>query len=336
MGLIFCLISALSFLCLNTLSAQETIIRGFTDVDFAASDEPSEHTSFSLGQYDLYMTSELSDRLSFLGEIVFEFDQDFVVDVERVQIEYEWDNYFNVSVGKHHTPIGYWNTAYHHGTLLQPTIQRPLLFRFEDEDGILPIHTTGIRFWGANIGTLRFGYDLMIGNGIGSTAATDNNDAKSVTLSIHSKPTDGLQLGVSGYWDRIAAGTISLQKTALASALRQQILTGTVIYARRPFELMAELVHVTNNADLTGTTTTDGYYIYGGYRFGKTVPYFRFDQIFYDTGEQYYIDNDARLLVVGLRHDLNFMATIKLEFHHAETETGGTSKGLNVQAAVGF
>lgn len=169
------LISALSLLYQNTILAQETTIRGFADVNFFVSEKPSDHAAFSLGQYDLYITSELNDRLSFLGEIVFEYDEGFIVDVERVLIKYEWDNFFNVIVGKHHTPIGFWNTAYHHGSLLQATIQRPLLFRFEDEGGILPIHTTGILFQGSHIGRFKFGYDFMIGNGVGSTPVNDNN-----------------------------------------------------------------------------------------------------------------------------------------------------------------
>jgi hypothetical protein len=46
----------------------------------------------------------------------------------------------NVVVGRFHSAIGYSNTAYHHGTWLQTTTGRPLLFQFEDQGGILPIH----------------------------------------------------------------------------------------------------------------------------------------------------------------------------------------------------
>ncbi|MBI1808106.1 MAG: hypothetical protein HYR76_13795 [Ignavibacteria bacterium] len=52
----------------KALYAQETTIGGFTDVDFKASDQTSDHPAFSIGQYDLYVSSELADRLSFLGE----------------------------------------------------------------------------------------------------------------------------------------------------------------------------------------------------------------------------------------------------------------------------
>lgn len=199
-------ILSLLLLLQQTSSAQETKIRGFADVGLTSKDAGG-HFSFALGQYDIYITSELSDRIMFLGETVFEFDEGWLVDVERVLIKYVVSDYLNVVVGKHHTPIGYWNTAYHHGSLLQPTARRPLLFRFEDEGGLLPIHTTGILFQGDYITKLKLGYDFMIGNGIGSTPVGDDNNAKSVAISLRARPIEGLLIGVSSYWDKISAGT---------------------------------------------------------------------------------------------------------------------------------
>jgi len=51
--------------------------------------------------------------------------------------------------------------------LLQPTISRPLLVKFEDEGGVLPIHNTGLWILGRDIGAMSFGYDFTTGNGIG-------------------------------------------------------------------------------------------------------------------------------------------------------------------------
>ena len=67
------------------------VLRGFSNVDFNVpwgdSDPDGEepNSAFLLGQFDLYMTSRLTDQISFLGEVVFELneEQEAVVDVER-------------------------------------------------------------------------------------------------------------------------------------------------------------------------------------------------------------------------------------------------------------
>jgi len=46
--------------------------KGFSDVTLHGSNRKGDTTSFTLGQLDLFVTSDLSDRLKFLSEIVFE------------------------------------------------------------------------------------------------------------------------------------------------------------------------------------------------------------------------------------------------------------------------
>jgi hypothetical protein len=50
--------------------AQRTVIRGFVD---AYSTLQNGKLSFGLGEQDYFITSELNDRISFLGESVFKF-----------------------------------------------------------------------------------------------------------------------------------------------------------------------------------------------------------------------------------------------------------------------
>jgi hypothetical protein len=317
-------------------SAQETTIRGFADVGLTVSNKESSHTFFSLGQYDLYISSRLSDRISFIGETVFEYDEGFIVDVERVLVKYEFQDYFNVVVGKHHTPIGYWNTAYHHGTLLQPTIQRPIAFLFEDEGGILPIHTTGVLLTGSSIGRLNFGYDFMIGNGIGASTAEDNDDYKSYSLTLRADPVDGLRLGVSFHGDRISAGVAGLQGMPLPVDVKQRLLTGTLVYWRSPYEFIGEFLRATNQPGAADKTAASALYLYGGYRLGKTVPYFRYDRLTFDEDEVYYVPNDVTMLLLGLRHDFSFQATVKVEYQKLRTGLSGASGLIIAQFAVGF
>src|SRR5262249_55068996 len=136
--------------------APQLTIHGFSDVTLATTRErwrggrDSTSTGFLLGQFDLYLLSRISANLSFLGEGGFELDHDQgVVDVERMFIKYSWSDQLRLAAGRTHTALGYWNEAFHHGALLQPTVERPQALKFEDDGGILPVHAVGLELSGA-------------------------------------------------------------------------------------------------------------------------------------------------------------------------------------------
>ncbi len=83
--------------------------------------------SSGFGDQDLFITSELSDRLSFVGESVFKYTPssptEFSVSVEGIVINYNIEGNNNIIIGKIRTPLNYWNDTYHHGRLLFPTIE---------------------------------------------------------------------------------------------------------------------------------------------------------------------------------------------------------------------
>lgn len=127
-------------------------ISGFGDVDFSATDLKAAaphfqaqslaagHSGFELGQTTLHLISALSPKVSFFGEITFTARSDagtgttpapgFNVEVERLIVRYDFNDLFKLSFGRYHTPINYWNTAYHHGQWLQTTISRPEMVQF--------------------------------------------------------------------------------------------------------------------------------------------------------------------------------------------------------------
>ena len=104
---------------------------------------------------DLYVTSRLTNSISVLAETVLELDeqQELVVDMERIQITYRWSDLFRLAAGRGHTALGYWNETYHHGLLLQPTVERPEALKFEDDGGLLPVHFVGAELAGGRPGT---------------------------------------------------------------------------------------------------------------------------------------------------------------------------------------
>src|SRR6266699_4628347 len=192
-------------------------IRGYSDVNLHGTTlrgDPASTTAFSLGQVNLFVTSDVSDKFKFLSEVVFEAGDDnvFGVDLERYLLQFSPNDYFNVSAGRYHSAIGYYNTAYHHSTWLQTATGRPFLFQFEDDDGILPIHNVGVSATGMiPSGRLGLHYIAQVGNGHASSSphaepvqnTVDENNGKSFNLGFYFRPTGvrGLQAGVSVYHD---------------------------------------------------------------------------------------------------------------------------------------
>ncbi len=185
-------------------------IRGFGDIAFHGSDEPGTNSAFTLGQLNLFVTSDISEKFKFLGEIVFEGGPDdiygvpagetnkFSVDLERYLLQYSQNDYFNLSVGRYHTAIGFYNTAYHHSTWFQTTTGRPLMFEFEDRGGILPIHNVGVSATGRiPSGALGLHYIAEVGNGRSSRSPLeqepvqneiDENTHKAFNLALFARP----------------------------------------------------------------------------------------------------------------------------------------------------
>ena len=329
-------VAAATLVAAAGLGAQQTQIHGFTDVTYRAGSHGTAPSDFGLGQFDLYITSKLADKFHFLGESVFEYDEDFVVDVERVIISYSPAAHLSFGAGKHHTPIGFWNNAYHHGAVLQPTIERPLMYRFEDDGGILPIHTTGLLVSGNDVGPAHLGYSFLVGNGIGSTPVADNNPRKSVTAELRSQVTSYLEVGVSAYNDLATRGTSTLRGDTLAAAMTQRTFGGHVALLGSHYEFISEYQRIMNHMIGDGNHGTNAMYVYAGRRFGAFVPYARWDRIDFAQNDPYFVQDDDESALVGARYDFAAAGTVKLEGRRLTRELTGRTNEIVAQVAIGF
>lgn len=316
-----------------------TQIKGFVDVIGAYQQDKS---SFVLGEQDLFITSELSDRITFLGESVFKYSAAsptlFDVSIERVIVKYNYFGNHNLLLGKHHTPLNYWNDTYHHGRVFFPTIYRPLMF----STGIIPLHTTGLSLQGLNLGKIKFGYDVMVGNGLGSNDVSDNNIFKSLTVAMHIKPLDGLRVGASYYRDIISSNSLSVHNHGgavnhLSRTLQQQLFTGSIAYFKDKVEFLSEGTIAMNHTDSTGNAQTSVVYAYAGYRIkDKFIPYVRFDFSEYGKNEIYFKKDNTKAYLVGIRYQINYLAVVKFEYEHSQSKLAGMIDKYTAQFAIGF
>ena len=326
----------------KTFAQNNTQIRGFVDVSAMYS---NDKLSFGLGEQDLFITSDLNDRFSFLGETVFKFnpasETQFSVSIERIILKYNYKGNHNILIGKHHTPINYWNDTYHHGRVFFPTINRPLIFG----SPLFPLHTTGLSFQGLNLGPLKFGYDLMVGNGIGSTDVLDLDKGKSVTAAVHIKPRDALRIGLSYYYDRIPGGIELHSHTggppSVSSRLDEQLVTLSVANFGEKFELLAESTLALTKSDSSGKQQGLFSYAYLGYKLSeKVIPYVRFDNLAYHEHEheQSGVESLGNTIayLAGIRYQINYLATAKLEFQRQYTGKQPAVNVITTQFAIGF
>jgi len=150
-------------------------IRGFTDVDFSSGDSTGLPEGFQLGQFVLHFTSPLARKVTFFGEVSMSpLEDQFRIEVERSFIRYDYNDLFKISAGRYHTPIGYWNTAFHHGLWLQTTVRRPEQIKFGGT--FVPVHFLGVLAEGKlPSGGLGLSYAAGLGNGRAEVLSRDGD-----------------------------------------------------------------------------------------------------------------------------------------------------------------
>jgi hypothetical protein len=312
-------------------------IRGFGDFGLYGGNQKKQVTSFSLGEINLFITSNMSERFKFLTETVFEQSQanNFGVELERMLLEYSFNDYLKLSAGRYHTAIGYYNTAFHHSTWLQTTTGRPFLFAFEDEGGILPIHNVGIVASGQiPSGDLGLHYVAEVGAGRASDPQAqpvqnfiDEDNHKAVDVEIFAQPdaVQGLNTGFSVYRDvRFPPG---LPRTG------ETIVDGYIVLVRPRFEWLNEGLVIRHTPQGMRVFDTPGFYSQISERFGSYRPYFRYQYVNANNSEPIFPQVGLRTgPSVGLRFDASASVALKLQYDYTELrkQQGVSELGLQV------
>jgi hypothetical protein len=329
----------------NIPHVPEMKIRGFGDVraylanqnlavitDSPATQTPATqggNSTFALGLMDLFITSKIYDKFSFLTEMGFEAnasDNNIGVDLERTQVTYVANSNFSITAGRSHAILGYYSTAFHHGTWFQTAMDRPRFFEFEDSGGPLPIHNVGVsamkKFSNDKLGVHLFG---EVGNGkqtyqlaAGTTPANALADhtGKSTNIGAYIRPErfSGLQTGFNWY----QASLVPTQVPGAAPYYHQNIYIAHVVYITPTFEFMAEDGEIGDTARGAGKAQyTSGGYTQISKAFGDYRPFVRFQWMnpnFADPNNAW-----AGHWVgpsVGVRKDFNPFIALKLEYDY--------------------
>ncbi|MFL6275471.1 MAG: AMIN domain-containing protein [Blastocatellia bacterium] len=318
-------------------------LQGFADIDYRATNEHGVNNAFALGQLDLFLTSRLSDKFNVLGELIIQAGHDnaFSFEIHRLLLQYYPNDYFNLSVGRYHTGIGYYNSAYHHGQWFQTAATRPFIFAFEGQGGILPLHNVGVSLSGRiPSGSFGLRYLAEVGNGRSANSpadrsvqtTNDENQGKSVNFGLLMRPdwARGLQAGVSVYRDRLTpAGRADVDQTITAAH---------VIFRNSSYEWLNEML-LLHHSPLGSPRAynSPAFYTQFARRFGDVWPYFRYEYLNVPDDDPIYPTIGRRNgPVAGLRFDLTEFVAFKVQYNHTQRRRLKSLDELLLQLAFTF
>jgi len=192
-------------------------------------------SSFAVGNFNLYLSSNLGDRWRALAEVRFMYlpngatkpdgagnairTDTTVLDyagfsepirwggirIERIYVEHEFNGLFKLQVGQFLTPYGIWNVD--HGSPTIIGIKKP----FVVANQLFPEQQVGLQLYGSYfLDPVEIGYHLTLSNGRGPVEYQDFDEDKAFGGRLYAK-TDAvgsLTFGASfyrgGYYDRSA------------------------------------------------------------------------------------------------------------------------------------
>jgi hypothetical protein len=320
---------------------------GFGDFQYQySSNQAANPNLFWVGEIDFYVTSQISENASILSENVLGADSTFdnwTLEAERFEFNYKESPYLNISAGRFHTELGYYNTAFHHGTWFQLDTHRPWFLEFEDSGGILPVHMVGVSLDGAiPSGSANLHYYAQVGNGrsydpsISPANPTQadhvDNGRKAVNVAVTAKPTwaPGWQFGAGFYHQVISPQTVVagqgpegfdvVPSPTLMPSEGETISNASAVYLSNGWTFLNEAFVIGHQPTHDTTHHTFAGYSELGKRFGQWTPFVRYTYVNSPASDPAYNLIGTTGLrygpTLGLRDDFTDYACLKLQYEH--------------------
>ena len=304
---------------------------------------PGSSGSFYTGDFDLLLTARISDKASVLSEIDFgERDaQKFEVDLGRILLKYDYNDHLRMSFGRYQTGIGYYNTAFHHGSWLQTTADRPLIMEFADDGGLLPTQAVGLSLTGTiPSGKLGLNYIAEYGSSdtvrpeLNGNVVEDENNGNHVNVGLFARPDSipGLQIGGSIYHDQISDFA-----RGPSVRLGQTIVNGHIVYVRHGIEFLNEGFLIRHVYEQTSTVfNMPAFYSQISKQFGRVRPFFRYQYINANPSSLFEDVNLRYGPSFGARYDFNDFIAFKAQLDQSLRKGQPDLDALHFQLAFTF
>ena len=309
---------------------------GFGDISYISRDGSSQD-GFVIGQAVAHITASLGNSFSVFGEIsATGKDSGYSMEVERMIVKYDYSDLFKFSAGRYHTPIGYWNSAFHHGAWLQTSTTRPEMVKFGSK--IVPIHFVGVLMEGTLPGNpLGLSYHAGFGNGRHANVARagdagDINGDKAWMVQLRAAPDRyfGLEMGLGFYNDEIRPDD--------RPDIKENTVSAYVAWTRESPEVIIEFLHSSHEllTDSSVSGDVDAWYAQFAYRLKDDLsqwkPYARFEKTDVDDTDPLLFDQglDFEAAILGVRWDFNPYAALKAEYRNEEFDNAGRENNFRL------
>ena len=263
------------------------------------------------------------------------------VDLERVLFNYDYNDHLRMSFGRYHTGIGYYNRAFHSGTWLQTTADRPLVMEFAHDGGVLPTQAVGLSFTGS-IPSGRLGLNYIAEYGSSDTelhnltrdGTDDEENGNHINVGLFARPESipGLQIGGSIYHDRIKD-----RRHGSDASLGQTIVNGHIVYIRHGIEFLNEGFLIRHAYQQSSTVyNMPAFYSQISKQFHRVRPFFRYQYINANQGgflEEFVLRHGPSF---GVRFDFNDCIAFKTQLDHTMRKGQPDLNGLHLQLAYTF
>lgn len=342
----------------TVLAQPNTSIRfyGHPGFDFYTSkDQSSSSPYFRGGPLVLFVTSQLSEKVSVAGELNLHYmaATGAETELERMYIKYDWKPALHVSLGRMYSPIGFWNVNYNFGLVLQPNISRPRILNPTHDGGFIQTREIGLQLGGDGIGKPGFFYRLLIGNGIGRNGGLlgvpyQLGTNMAYTLQLGIEPVEGLKISVSGVTNRLATDSQTQFDDLVPESMNAQMFAASISHMSidKKFEFIAEGYSNKHDYKTLNDETLKGAILYLGYRTNeKLTPYLFGEWLDFPVNDAYYptvnpYSNQAYgsslEINLGLRYRASSHIVLKGELAAYDQDVFGMSYGFKTQAAFSF
>lgn len=331
----------------DTLSNINAI--GFAHLDIASYDLDADQSAvpvndgFQEARLALHVSSRFARRFTtFIEAEATATEDDINLEIERAIIKYDINNSSQISVGRYHSPVGYWNQFYHHGRWLPVTKDRPVQTEFGT--GFLPSH-----YWGAmyekkfNSDSFVVNLDLGVGEGRDESFSVFDGSlvtfsgTESVTAQINVSPISNRNLSFgTSFWYGDLEGNSNL-------TIGEQVFTAHVNLTTVSGEFLGEVSLVQHSYDNgMPDTDSDGGYLQYSHRLqsfgGRLKPYFRLDYLNVDEDDMLFSNLESTdRQTIGLRYDLTDNSALKFEIRRDDFSVLNESvNSLQAQIATFF
>lgn len=315
-------------------------VHGFGAAGWMVSDKPGTHGTTFLGDLDLLLTSKISSNASALAEVLFQPREgnSFNVDVGRILLQVAPKDSFKIGIGRYNTGIGFYNSYFNQGTYTQTAVDRPLLFQFASNGGVLPTKQVGATVTGEiPSGPVGLHYLVEAGRedfqrvGVnGVTTDLKNGSAINLGLSLQPEGWHGFRTGFSFLQDTIHP---------FSARVDEKISGAYIVWVNPNFEFLNEGVYIRHA--IPGTPETilhvTGFYTQVSRRFGYIRPYFRFEYLNAPDVDKILLDLRRQSgPTFGLRYDFHANAAMKVQYGRIGRRADTSVNVLTTQVAFTF